>query len=414
MSVSMSRRKFIRTSAAAAAGISLGVGAFARPQKKIAASDAILMGVIGTGDRGAWEVEIMQHTPGMKVVACCDIYPPHLANGLQYAEKNAKSYEDYRKMLENRDLDGILICTPQHLHYKMALDTLETGKHIICQKTMTLNTAEALALSKAVKQSKSVFQVAYQWQSNPLFQKVGEMIRSGDCGQVTHIRCNYNRNTNWRAPVDDPKYERLLNWRMYREYSGGLMAELCSHHINVVNWFLGALPLKVTGFGGIDYWKDGRETYDNVTTIFEYPGGVKATFQAITTNAFENVSMIFMGAEGAITLRKEEGQEAHFYAEPKQVEKIMAEENESVAAITSATRRAWARSEAVPITVENNTKDDFETTRAMFLDFIDCVHNGKTPRSNVNNGREVSICVDMALQAMENGVIEKWKPEYSE
>lgn len=409
----MSRRKFIQTSAAAAAGISLGVGAFAKPQRKVAASDTILMGVIGTGDRGAWEVEIMQHTPGMKVVACCDIYPPHLVNGLQYAEKNAKAYEDYRKMLQNRDLDGILICTPQHLHYQMALDTLATGKHIICQKTMTLNTTEALALSKAVKQSQSVFQVAYQWQSNPLFQKVGEMIRSGDCGQITHIRCNYNRNTNWRTPVDDPKYEHLLNWRMYREYSGGLMAELCSHHINVVNWFLSALPLKVTGFGGIDYWKDGRETYDNVTAIFEYPGGVKATFQAITTNAFENVSMIFMGTEGTITLQKEEGQIAHFYAEPKQVEKIMAEESESVEAITSATRRAWAGSEAIPITVENHTKDDFETTRAMFLDFIDCVRNGKMPQSNVNNGRDVSICVDMALRAMENGVIEKWKAEYS-
>lgn len=413
MSKKMSRRKFIQTSAAAAAGISLGVGAFAKSQKEVAPGDTILMGVIGAGDRGAWETEIMRDTPGIKVVACCDIYPPHLANGLKYAEKGAKGYEDYRKLLENKDLDAVLICTPQYLHYQMALDTLKTGKHIICQKTMTMNAEEALSLSKAVKQSKSVFQVAYQWQSSPLFQKVGEMIRNGDCGQVTHIRCNYNRNTNWRVAVEDPQYERLLNWRMYREYSGGLMAELCSHHINVVNWFLGALPKKVTGFGGIDYWKDGRETDDNVTTIFEYPGGIKATFQAITTNAFENVTMIFMGTKGTITLLKEEGQVAHFYAEPKQVEQVMAEENESIEAITSATRRAWARSEPIPITVENNTRDDYETTMAMFLDFIDCVRTGKMPQSNVNNGRNVSICVDMALNAMRNGAIETWKPEYS-
>jgi predicted dehydrogenase len=355
----------------------------------------------------------MKDTPGIKVVACCDIYPPHLANALKYAEKGAKGYQDYTKLLENEDLDAVLICTPQYLHYRMALDTLETGKHIVCQKTMTMNAEEALSLSKAVKQSQSVFQVAYQWQSSPLFQKVRNMIRNGDCGQITHIRCNYNRNGDWRTPVDDPKYERLLNWRMYREYSGGLMAELCSHHINVVNWFLGALPLKVTGFGGIDYWKDGRETYDNVTTIFEYPRGIKATFQSITTNAFEDVSMNFMGTEGTITLRKEEGQEAHFYSEPKQVKKVLAEENESVEAITSATRRAWARSEPIPITVENNTKDDYETTMAMFLDFADCVRSGKKTKSNVNNGRDVSICVDMALRAMENGTIEEWKAEYS-
>ncbi len=413
MSGKMSRRKFIQTSAAAAAGISIGMNAFAETGKKAAPSDTILMGVIGTGDRGAWEIEIMKGTPGIKVVACCDIYPPHLANGLKYAEKGAKGYQEYRKLLGNRDLDAVLICTPQYLHHQMALDTLETGKHIVCQKTMTMNVEEALLLSRAVKKSKSVFQVAYQWQSSPLFNEVHQMIHNGACGKITHIRCNYNRNTNWRVEVPDPKFERLLNWRMYREYSGGLTAELCSHHINVVNWFLKALPEKVTGFGGIDYWKDGRETYDNVTTIFEYPGGIKATFQAITTNAFEDVSMIFMGTEGTITLHKEEGQEAHFYAEPKQVNKILEEADESLEAITSATRRAWARSEAIPITVKNNTTDDYETTMAMFLDFASCVRDGKMPQSNVDNGRDVSICVSMANRAMETGAIEKWKPEYS-
>ena len=192
------------------------------------------------------------------------------------------------------------------------------------------------------------------------------------------------------------------------------MAELCSHHINIVNWYLGALPVKITGFGGIDYWKDGRETYDNVNTIFEYPGGVKAIFQSILSNAFEDVTIMFMGTEGTITFQKEEGQLAHFYAEQRKVrEQLMVEELESVEAITSATRRAWARSEAIPIKVENNTKDDYETTMAMFLDFADCVHNGKMPKSNVNNGRDVSICVDMALQAMENSTIEEWKPEFS-
>jgi predicted dehydrogenase len=414
MSDKITRRKFMKTTAAVATGLSLGAGAIANNPKKVSANDTILMGVIGTGDRGTWEVEILKDTPGIKVIACCDIYPKHLANGLKYAEKDAKGYEDYRNLLENKDLNAVLICTPQHLHYQMALDSLAFDKHIICQKTMTMNISEALSLSKAVKQSRNVFQVAYQWQSSPLFNKVHDMIQNGDCGQITHIHCNYNRNTDWRVPVDDPKYERLLNWRMYREYSGGLIAELCSHHINVVNWYLGSLPVKVTGFGGIDYWKDGRETYDNVNTIFEYPGGIKAVFQAITTNAFEDVAMVFMGTDGTITFQKEEGQLVHFYAEPRKVKAELTEEElKSVDTITSATRRAWARSEAIPITVENSTKDDYETTMAMFLDFANCVRTGKMPKSNVNNGRDVSICVDMALQAMEKGTIEEWKPEYS-
>jgi predicted dehydrogenase len=189
---------------------------------------------------------------------------------------------------------------------------------------------------------------------------------------------------------------------------------LCSHHINITNWMLGALPVKITGFGGIDYWKDGRETYDNVNTIFEYPGGVKASFQAITTNAFENVSVVIMGTEGTIVIEKEEGQVAHFYSEPSKVKQELSDEElQAVDAITSATRKAWARSEPIPITVENNTKDDLETTRAMFLDFGDCVRNGKTPKSNIDNGRNVAIAVDMANRAMDNNSVEYWKPEYN-
>jgi len=177
---------------------------------------------------------------------------------------------------------------------------------------------------------------------------------------------------------------------------------------------LGSLPEKISGFGGIDYWKDGRETYDNVNTIFEYPGGVKASFQAITTNAFENVSILIMGTEGTIEIKKEEGQTAHFYSEKAKVEQEASEEElKDVDAISSATRKAWVRGEAIPIEVENNTKDDLETTRAMFLDFADCVRNNKMPRSNIDNGRDVAIAVDLAIKAMENGTIEFWKPEYS-
>ncbi|UCF64670.1 MAG: twin-arginine translocation signal domain-containing protein, partial [bacterium] len=87
MSKKVTRRKFIQTTAVAAAGVSIGISGFAQEKKNLPPSDTILMGVIGTGDRGTWEVEIMKDTPGIEVVACCDIYPPHLANGLKYAEK---------------------------------------------------------------------------------------------------------------------------------------------------------------------------------------------------------------------------------------------------------------------------------------------------------------------------------------
>ncbi|MGH7491842.1 MAG: Gfo/Idh/MocA family oxidoreductase [bacterium] len=413
MNQKFSRREFLKIGGAATAGMTLDLATMAQASDQFSSNDTLQIGVIGTGDRGAWEVYILKQTPGTKVVACCDILPKHLQNGLEHAAKNSKGYSDYRELLEDPNVEAVLIATPQHLHYQMALDCLAAGKDIICQKTMTLNLREALELSTAVKNSKSVFQVAYQWQSSPLFREVRRMIKDDRCGRITHVRCNYNRNGDWRVKVDDPQHERLLNWRMYREYSGGLMAELCSHQINIVNWVLGSLPLKVTGFGGIDYWKDGRETYDNVHAIFEYPGGIKASFQAITTNAFEDVSLVFMGTEGTLEIKKEEGQVAHFYSERKKVEETLSkEEIGNLDAITSATRRAWARGDAIPIIVADHTKDDLETTRAMFLEFAECVRKRTQPTSNVDNGRAVSIAVDMANLAMQNNTIEYWKPEY--
>jgi len=414
MAGKIKRRRFIKIGAAAAAGVPAGLAAANHFQKQAAKSDIIRLGIIGTGDRGAWEAYILKVTPGIDVVACCDILPDHLEDGLKEAVSGAKGYKDYRKLLEDKSIDTVLIATPQNLHYQMALDALAAGKDIICEKTMTYNTEEAMNLSKAVKKSDRVFQVGYQWQSSPLFRKIRKMVQDGECGQVTHIRCNYNRNGDWRRKVSDPGLERLINWRMYRDSSGGLMAELCSHHINIVNWVLDKVPEKIMGFGGIDYWKDGRETFDNVNTIFEYPGGIKASFQAITSNAFEGVLVEFMGDEGTIQITKEESQVAHFYAEPRKVkEELNDPELKTVDGLTSATRKAWARSEPIPITVENNTKDDLETTRAMFLDFAEGVRNRKMPVSSIDNGRNVAIAVDLALKAMYSGEVQFWKPEYS-
>jgi predicted dehydrogenase len=129
-----------------------------------------------------------------------------------------------------------------------------------------------------------------------------EMIRNGALGKITFVRAQWHRNSSWRRPVADPKLERLINWRMYKESSGGLMAELASHQIDVANWAIGDTPTAVLGTGGIDYWKDGRETNDNVQAIFEYPGGQKAVFTCILSNAHYGFSEQIMGDQGTIEI----------------------------------------------------------------------------------------------------------------
>lgn len=409
----MNRRKFIKLSGLSTAGLTLGMPVVSGSIRSKSSNNLINIGMIGTGDRGEWIVYLAKSVPNIRITACCDILPSHLENGLKQATKGAQGYSDYRELLDNKNLDAVIIATPLHLHYRMAVDALDAGKHVFCEKTMTYNIKQAIDLEQKVIGTDLVFQVGYQTRNNPLIQRIRQMIQNKYCGRLTHVRCNYHRNGNWRRPVPDPDLEHLINWRMYWEYSGGLMAELCSHHIDLTNWMLDSHPLKVTGFGGVDYWKDGRETFDNVNTVYEYPEGVKAIFTSITTNAHYAISLQFMGTLGTIEINKEEGQQAKFYPETKLLESQMeAVESEGIYGVTAATYQAWKKGEGTPIKIENQPKGDKETTGMALKHFAECIHNEQIPVSNVRSGRQSAIAVHMANKAMREGTIEYWQKSY--
>jgi predicted dehydrogenase len=116
------------------------------------------------------------------------------------------------------------------------------------------------------------------------------------------VRAQWHSNRNWRRPVPDPKFERLINWRMYKEYSGGMLAEFCSHQLDIANWAIGSEPISVYATGGINYWKDGRETCDNNEAIYEYPGGRKFLWSGILYNAHLDFDEQIMGDQGTLII----------------------------------------------------------------------------------------------------------------
>jgi predicted dehydrogenase len=136
------------------------------------------------------------------------------------------------------------------------------------------------------------------------------MIQQGMLGNVTHIRAQWHRNSSQRRAVSDPKLERKINWRMYREYSGGNTAELASHQIDVADWMFGATPEMVMGLGGLDTFKDGRDWYDNIALIYQYPGGRKLFYTSISTNGHldllqaqrQEFGEVIMGTAGSIEI----------------------------------------------------------------------------------------------------------------
>jgi predicted dehydrogenase len=392
---SVSRRQFVTTGALALSG----VAAFGFPAIGKQQTDVLRVGMIGTGARGVGVATIIKGMKGISLVACCDIVPDHLQNGLKVAAEGAKAYTDYRKLLEDKDINAVIISTPLFLHYPMALDALQAGKHIYLEKSMALTIPQTLDLAKKVKQSKQIFQIGFQYRYYGLYERVKEAVDKGWIGKVTEISCQYNQNTNWRQPVSDPKMERLINWRMYREYCGGPLSELCAHEIDAMHFVFNQHPLKVIGMGGVDYWKDGRDTYDNIRTIYEYPGGMKMTVSAVLSNSYNSYNIKVLGDKGTIDIQRTK---AFLYPEP------VGRKRGTVDGVTGATYAATA-GKPMELTFEKQEEPTLYSLEA----FVDCVKNNKEPASNVMTSKDTSIAIHMGNAAADTGLIQTWKPEYS-
>jgi predicted dehydrogenase len=256
------------------------------------------------GSRGGALLRSMLKVPGSEVIAVADVSDEavgaavenirdadkeEIARGEKKEGEETKVFttEDYRELLKQKDVQGVVIATPHFMHGPMAMDALEAGKHVYVEKAMAFTIGECLDLYNAVKSlgNKRVFQVGHQRHYSKLYRKVRDMVQRGTIGNVTAIRAQWNRNDQVSRPTPDPKLERLVNWRLYSEYSGGLMTEFASHQIDVANMVLALppepgkphqilFPESVCGMGGMDHPRSkrqkGRDTSDNIHVIYTY------------------------------------------------------------------------------------------------------------------------------------------------
>ena len=387
----MKRREFVIKSGLASTAMVTSTFGIANIMGSENANSTVNIGIIGTGDRGAGLTPSINQIKNFNVIACCDTIPFRLENGLSKVQGKAKGYSDYRKLLDDRDIDAVLVATPFNTHSKIAIDALDAGKHVYCEKTLAKGYTGIQSLVKKANASKTILQTGHQYHSSRLYTHVVDLIKEGKVGKIAAFECQWNRNGNWRRPVPSPELERAINWRMYREYSGGLLAELCSHQIDFVNWVLSAKPEQVMGTGGVNYWKDGRETYDNIHLIYNYPSGAKATFTCLTSNAKDDYKIKVMGDKGTIIL---DYAKAWFYPEDGTKKKIG-----TVDGVSGATEK-WEKGLGIPIEVEH-----IEPSKQALVDFKENILYNKKPISNITTGADTAICIQMGLDAMYNNEI---------
>ena len=362
-------------------------------------SDQLNVGVIGTGARGQGLINIINEIEGIDLIAICDTLPFRLNEAASLAPK-AKQYSNYQEMLLLKNLDAVIISTPLNTHSVIASDAVDASVHIYCEKTMVKGDQDTLDLIQKVQNNhKKIFQTGHQYHSSRLYSHVVKMIQEGEIGQVIAIQSQWNRNGDWRRYVPDPKFERQINWRMYREYSYGLTAELSSHQIDFCNWLLKENPIKVTGFGGIDYWKDGRETYDNTNLIYSYANGVKASFTCLTSNAKDDYQIKVMGDKATVIISYDK---AWKYTEGK-YNKVIG----NVDGVSGATQ-SWTEGKGNLINFNH-----LEPTRQALEDFKSSIINNTVPLSNLKSGAAVSFAVDMGIRAMDLKKVVSWSPKYN-
>jgi predicted dehydrogenase len=310
----VSRRDLIKLGAVAGAtagaiGTAAKIASSPAVLKVRAASDQIKFGMIGTGTRGTYLLGHLSKLDAGHCSALCDINQEALDNAANVIKTNPKKYKDYRELLADKDVEAVLIAVPLYLHFPITRDSLLAGKHTFCEKSLVFRPDEVHALrALATQHPKQILQVGLQRRYSIYFQSVKDMIDQGVLGDVTHMQAQWHRNPGWTMKPGGKSNPK--NWRLFRDFSGGLTAELASHQVDVADWFFGNHPDFVIGLGGLDTWKDGRDINDNIQLIYSYPNGRKLTYSAISTcqhlpilsSQRPEFGIVVMGTAGAVEM----------------------------------------------------------------------------------------------------------------
>lgn len=332
---SITRRSFLKTSAAAGLGAAVGgtvlgqagtpsqsqVSPAAKPSPK---PDDLKIALIGTGEQGRVLMESCLRIPGIRIAAICDIwsYSQQYARGyLRKYGQDPVVYEDYRELLAGeKGLAAALVATPDWLHAEQANACLESGLHVYCEKEMSNSLEKARTMVETARRTGRLLQIGHQRRSNPRYRHaIDRLIREKKLlGRVGLAYAQWNRSKadllGWPKtyPIDPAKLQafgyadmtEFRNWRWYKKFGGGPIVDLGSHQIDLFAWVFGCNPSTVFASGGVDYYK-GREWFDNVMAVYEFEtaeGTARAMYQVQTTTKYGGFYEAFMGDDGAIQI----------------------------------------------------------------------------------------------------------------
>ena len=362
------------------------------------------LGVIGAGSRGQEVMRQFLHLPGVSVKAVCDVYPPRQQEVNRLVGAEVPFGPDHKALLSRGDLDAVLIASPLKFHAEHVLAAVKTGIPIYGEKAMAFTPAECQQVAGELIKHKTLYQVGHQYRYASWAQESFRRIKAGQIGRPTHIYAYWHRNGDWRRPVPSPdpggKLEHLINWRLYRESSGGLVTELGSHHLDMANWIFDEVPASVIGTSSICKYHDGRTVGDNTIATFNYSGGRKLLFSSLTDNAKNGNELWVYGDEGSVQITMED---ATFYFEKNKPSAAIAPSGKTVVQHGIVTGASYSTHGEMPYRGEGErigTQDKEDSTLTAVRSFVGAVRGEHAVEADVTVGYGSSIACAVAHDAV--------------
>jgi predicted dehydrogenase len=298
MSDDINRRNFLKRAALTTAGASIAVSGLSG-RSVLGANDKVVIGLIGCGRQG---IDNMQHfmRHGAEVAAVCDVYQPNLDKGLKAAGEKAKVYKDFRELLDNKDIEAVIVGTPDHWHPLPTVEACKAGKDVYVEKPICVAVEEGKKMVEAARKYKRVVQVGTWQRSNIHFQRAVQIVQDGLIGNVGFARTwNYGNSfpegigdppdsdpppgLDWdfwlgpapKVPFNTNRFgvgDRWSTFRYFYDYANGWLGDWCVHLLDIVHWAMKVDgPNAVTASGSKFFLKDNSDTPDTLQVTFEYP-----------------------------------------------------------------------------------------------------------------------------------------------
>jgi len=408
----------------------LGGGAISAlaARRVIGANDRVVVGLVGCGGRGRYVAGLMREAPGVEYGAAADVYMPNAERAQQWAGPNARAYQDFRRLLDQKDIDAVHIATPDHWHAIPTVLACQAGKDVYVEKPLAHNVREGRAMVNAARRYNRIVQAGMQHRSSPHFREVEKIVQSGALGKVHWVRVwNYTNlfpqgighepdseppaGLDWNfylGPAPSVPFNRkrfLVTYRWFWDYSGGYITDFGTHRLDTVHQVMGvSAPKTVAASGGRFSLRDDGEIPDVLQVTYEYPGFVMS-YETCLLNGhgvggrtpdmkYYNAKgaedrpngMAYYGTNGALYADRI-GYE--IYPEPKR---------------PGSTDQPLERK-------QSNTTD---ATRQHAANFIECVRSRKPPNADVESGHRSTTVAHLGNIAFKIGRKLHWNAETEE